>query len=239
MKKCLLATSAFSNPDLLEKCIKSWPKSDSVDHLVFIDKDTGIFDSVLTETITTLRSIDHNGVSAAWNKILEYAFSNGYELVVVVGSDTTMEPGFLENYVKEFEDKNLQFAVANEYSWNCWAMSKECYETVGSFDPNMFVYYSDNDYHHRVHLSGINWAFIGNQSLFWHYGSATIRKSESYNSANSITFGMDGKYFSEKWGGYPANETFQLPFNNHELTIKDWTLDVEAYENKKSIWNKK
>jgi len=239
--KYLLATSAFSNPDLLEKCISSWP---SIGHrLVFIDKDTGLFAEQLNKytDISYAASPEHLGVSAAWNTILKIAFeiNTDMDAVIVVGSDTEMKEGFLEGFINEFEYNKLEFAVANEFSWNCWCMTKYCYEKVGSFDANMFIYFSDNDYHRRVSLSGVPWKFIGDPTLFSHYGSATIRKSEAYTNANNDTFNMCGMYFQEKWGGPPGNETYKLPFNDENIKLKDWKLNKEKYEFKKELWNKK
>lgn len=241
--KYLLATAAYTNPDLLEKCVKSWPRIKGVTRSVFIDYSPLSTDisAMLFTTEVGINQIalkEHSGVSGVWNTILNSMLRYYYDAVIVVGSDTEMEAGFLEKFLEDYEANNYDFAtVEAPIGWNCWVMNRNCYNTVGTFDNNLFpAYYEDNDYQRRVVLSGLSYGTCGNLGDISHYGSATIQLDNNKRLANDVTFMMNKEYFIKKWGGLPGQETYTTPFNNPELTIKDWTLDKEQYEYKKSVW---
>ncbi len=242
-KKYLIATSAFTNPDLLETTMNSLPKD--IDNIIYFDgKDyKNIFKEYIAKYSNQpwMSHEDHLGVSQSWNTLLDYAFNNEYDTLIIIGSDIEMKDGYFENYIKEFEEGEFEFATSRGYGFNCFAITKECYETVGEFDANIFpAYFEDNDYHARVRLSGLKNGDIGNPDLFEHYGSATIRKDERYNRANGITFSMNQKYYNEKWGGPPEDSniiTYKTPFNDPSLTIKDWKLNIVEYNKKRKVWD--
>ena len=244
MKNYLLGVSAFTNADLLEKCINSWstiPK-DIVKGIFFDGKNwreefknliENGFEKIKNNINFILTLDDHVGVSSAWNEILKYAFvTKNFNIAIIVGSDIEFKEGYVESYIKEFEENNLEFSTARGFGFNCFAMTKKCYETVGEFDLNYYVaYYEDNDFHRRVKLSGLKDGDIGNPGLITHWGSATIRRDKKYENANCQTFPMNQQYFIEKWGGmHDAPNLWGTPFNNPKLTIKDWILDKEKYK---------
>lgn len=244
-KKYLLGISAYQNSDLLEKCIRSIPSF--IDYVIFFDGKNwqNIFQDLINKlnSFSYLTEYDHVGVGGAWNKILEHAFvKKDYDAVIILGSDCELKEGYLEGYIKEFEEGNFEFATGRGVGFNCFCMTKKCYETVGEFDLNLFpCYYEDNCMATRVRISKLAYGDVGNPDLFWHYGSAVIRKDERFNKANGITFPMNQRYYVKKWGIKDLSKmdeySYLTPFNDPNLTIKDWTLDKQEYEYKKKIWN--
>lgn len=244
MKQYLLATAAYSNPELLKQCIDSWPELDNVDTLVVNDK--GKEQISLYIVSSNHNRVDfhaclpnHVGCSGSWNYILKNLEEGDvYDAVIVVGSDTIMKLGFLEGFIQEFEDKELDFAKTRGFDWNCWTMTWKGLQTVGYFDTNFYpAYFEDNDVNYRINLSGIKQDFIGDQELFSHYGSATIRKDSTYSQANDVTFQMNQRYYIEKWGGPPGQETYTSPFNNPHKRITEWELNEEMRQEKYKLWN--
>lgn len=248
MKNYLLGVSAFQNPDLLEKCLKSWPKF--VHRVVFFDGKnwSNIFKDLIdikngfkedyADFVFTFNN--HMGVGGAWNAILNYAFEkNNFDATIICGSDIEFKEGYLESYIEEFEKNKLEFSTARGQGFNCFCMTKKCYETVGQFDLNFWpAYLEDNDFHRRVKLSGLKDGDIGDDKLIEHFGSATIRKENKYNTANGQTFPMNQQQFRKKWGGEHYDQNlWKTPYNNSNLTIKDWILDIEEYLLKKKIWD--
>jgi hypothetical protein len=240
--KYLLATSAYSNPDLLKKCVESFP--DWIDYVVFFDGKNwkNVFKDILDDGIVCFNhfSLDqHVGVGGAWNELLKEAFvKNDYDAIIVVGSDVEFKEGYLEGYIKDFEDQNCGFSTARGQGFNCWCMTRKCYETVGEFDLNLFpAYYDDNDIMQRIRLAKVKMGDIGNFDLILHWGSATIRKEKKYEIANNNTFPMNQRYFVNKWGNLPEGPYYDHPFNNPNLGIKDWVLNKEEYELKKRFWD--
>ncbi len=247
-KKYLLATSGFLNPDLLKICIKSWPSSSKdLEKIVFFDgtKWRTIFSSILENNEilkwvnghTTTNS--HIGVSGGWNKILEYAFEkNDFENVIIVGSDIEMTNNFFDELIIEYESSKADLFLCNGF--NCFIISKKCYDLAGKFDENFFpAYFEDNDYDHRVKKTKeLIYRNVGHKDKLKHFGSAVIRLNDDCNSANGQTFTMNRNYYNKKWGGNPTEEKFEYPYNNSELTLKDWILDKEIHQKKIRIWNK-
>lgn len=247
-KKYLLATSAFANPDLLKTCIDSWPKF--IDQCIFFDGKNSdeIFSDILNHedysNVYKINPSEHLGASGGWNRILNYAFNkNDYDVVIIVGSDTEMKEGFLEAFLKDHEEKNPDFSCGRDTGFNCFAVNRKCYRNVGTFDENFFpAYYEDNDYDRRVRLSHetIIYDICGETGLLEHYGSATIRKDNDFNSANGVTFSINKEYYIRKWGAAPPDpDVYETPFNNSNYKIKDWFLEHETFEKKKEIWRKK
>lgn len=244
-KKYLIGTSAFSNVDLLKKCIDSLPKD--IDNIIVFDGYN--WEQVFGEFIQKYNgqymiNNDHLGCSGSWNKLIRYAFvENSYDVVIIVGSDIEMKEGYFESYVEELEEGDFDFTTARGFGFNCFAITRKCYEIVGLFDPNYYVfYYEDNDYATRVRISKLKWGDIGNPELFYHYGSASIKKNEKINKANGIIFPLNQQYYVKKWGIKDSAKmdeySYLTPFNDPNLTIKDWTLDENLKNYKKQIWEK-
>lgn len=243
MKKYLIATSAFSNPDLLEKTMNSLPSD--IDNIIYFDGRNckEVFNDYIQKYPQQLAFTyeEHFGCAQGWNILMKYAFNQkDYDVIVIIGSDIEMNDGYFQGYINEFEKENLDFSTARGHGFNCFALSRNCYNVVGEFDANFFpAYFEDNDYHTRVRLSGIKHGDIGNPDLFEHYGSAVIRKNEEYNKMNGQTFSMNQQYFVKKWGGDVSDSnitSYKTPFNNPNLTIKDWKLDIISYNKKRKIW---
>lgn len=245
--KCMLATSAFSNPELLEKCINSW-YSDIYKCIIFDGHNSqnifiDIYDRIKLKVNYTIFNNQHLGCSGSWNNIIKYCFDElNYDFLIMVGSDTEMQPGFLEDIIQDFKNQQLDFAVNSKYIFNCWIMNRKCYEIIGLWDENFFpAYFEDVDYRYRIKLSNIKYGEVGKNSidLFSHYHSATIKCNSDFNEKNHKTFLMNGDYYIKKWGnnGQEDNiEIYKTPFNNPNLSIKEWTIDKYEYDRKKEIW---
>lgn len=243
----MLATAAFSNLELLNKCVDSWYSNidkciifDGVDYLnVF--KDSYI--RLQTKVNFIKENKDHFGVSGSWNRLIRFCFNNlGKENLIIVGSDTEMKQGFLEDIIQDFENQQLDFAINSKYIFNCWIMNKKCYEIVGLWDENFFpAYFEDCDYRYRIKLSGLKYGEIGKNSenLFSHYHSATIKLNKDFEEKHHKTFLMNKDYYIRKWGNngqFENCEIFLNPFNDTNKSYKECQIEKETYDVKKEIW---
>lgn len=69
----------------------------------------------------------------------------------------------------------------------------------GYFDPGYkSAYFEDNDYHQRILLAGLK-AVKCNSSIFYHYGSRTIKSDEKVELANVQTYEQNREYLKKKW----------------------------------------
>lgn len=246
MKKYLLGTSAFSNPELLEKCLKSWP--DYLNRIVVFDRliptsELFEFHKEFAENYPDFYGFsteEHVGVSGTWNAIIVFAFERDYDAVIIVGSDTEFVDDYLEKWIEEFEKGNYQFATSKEQGFNCFGITRECFDKVGTFDENYFpAYFEDNDYWHRVKISGYDVGDLGDPTKFNHWGSATIRNNEWYNRANAYSYGINERYYRAKWGGHqdaPPESKYQHPFDKPELSPRFWQPFPEIINAKKEVW---
>jgi hypothetical protein len=243
----LLGTSAYSCPELLEKCIVSWDKH--IDRVVYFDGYyyKKIFKSLLENNIieSNVNCIlepkipDHIGVSGSWNRILRFGFEVlNKDYVIMVGSDTVMKPGFLDTVLTDLELKKPDFAVGYNCCFNCWAMSRKCYDVVGLWDENFFpAYWEDLDYHFRIVNANLTMIQVGQDGLLEHCGSSTIRTCPERDQANSRTFVRNKHYLETKWNGpIFTSENFKTPFNDPEATLEDWELQEAEYAEKRKIW---
>jgi hypothetical protein len=99
-------------------------------------------------------------------------------------------------------------------------INKKCWQEVGEFDEGFFPsYFEDNDFHHRIKLSGMK-AVTYPPALFYHYGSSTINQSDKEKVMGAVGFENTKKYFIEKWGGVPTEIKFDHPFNNPTYSLK-------------------
>lgn len=250
-KKYLIGVAAYDNRDLLEKCVESWntfPEELNLHRGIFFDGEKwrekfGNFPEEYSSNLDFVLTLNnHVGVSGSWNQILKYGFEeNDFDVVLICGSDVEFKSGYTEKYIKEFEEQECEFATARGFGFNCFAMTRKCYNIVGTFDENCFpAYMEDNDFATRVRISGLRWGDIGDPNLLEHYGSATIRKSIHYQHANNVTFPMIQRYLVRKWGIKDLAKideySYLTPFNDPNLTIKDWSLNEEEYIYKKQVW---
>lgn len=241
MHKVLMATPAFTNEDLLIECLKSYP--DDINSMVIFDgyEPELYFPNIIDKIPGKINHVEipyeHKGVCGSWNRITKYAFEeNDYTVVILIGSDMKFTHDYIYDFIDKMNvDKDAGLITAKEYGFNFFAITKECYEKTGTFDENFFpAYHEDCDFHYRTSLVGVKHIDIGNPEKISTIGSATIKKNNQMNIANGTSFPINAEYYKNKWN----DNTFMHPFNNDNLTIKDWELDINKYEIKKEIWKK-
>ena len=239
--KLLLSTLAFSNGDLLHKCVNSWPET--IDSCV-LWQGLNDLDSVISENASKIdqliRRKNNWGVSGGWNIVLREALiKNNYDGVIFVGSDTRFMNGFFDEFVAGIEDNDF---VESTHQFNCFYMNKKCLDTVGYFDENFFpAYVEDDDYRTRVKKSFIKYKTdVGNKDKFYHYSSATVKRNPMYQLKSRVSYGLNKEYMHEKWGGFEHTRPkwipmYETPFNICGWDINRWVLDPDR--RKKQLWH--
>jgi len=234
--KVLLAVLAFTNPHLLDLCIDSWPKD--VDRAVLWQGEHDEMFPVIEKYKPTininLRRKYNWGVAGGWNIIIREAFTQDYDAIVFVGSDTKMLPGFWESFIKHTE--NYDF-VESSHLFNCFLITRKCIKKVGLFDENFYpAYIEDNDYRIRVLLSGISYKRNqGNPKLFLHNESSTVNTNPFYRKKCDYTHELNKQYMHSKWGGEENTgwlTNYKTPFNIPNWPLHKWVLDLQMRSNK-------
>jgi len=221
----VLGIPVLNRPDLIRKCI------DSIDHpvgtiaVINNSKDIGMTNMLKRicrkhRNVRVINNPKNAGVGGSWNQIFR-TFSAPWWFIV--GSDIRFERGSIAKIVREVEvhpESVLYFA--NGFS--AFVITSRCLDIIGTFDENYYpAYLEDCDYFRRFQLSGTEARHIP-EIRMEHVGSATIRSNPELQRKNGITHTENWVYHRAKWGD-PAQ--FKTPFNDPNLTIKDWTLDQE------------
>lgn len=119
-----------------------------------------------------------------------------------------------EGYTGEVEGDSPDFS--------CFMINQRTIDEVGWFDENFRPgYFEDNDYHYRIHLAGF---ITANMADVPHYHVGSQTQLNPANKAPVVTakaFDLNRRYYVQKWGGTPGQETFTTPFNQKQ-SIKDW-----------------
>jgi len=97
--------------------------------------------------------------------------------------------------------------------FSCFMLNNQTIREIGYFDENFWpAYFEDNDYHYRMKIAGLK-ALKDSQSLYYHFGSQTIKNSPNVQKISNEYYLQNKAYYVKKWGGEPGNETYQTPFN--------------------------
>jgi hypothetical protein len=123
-------------------------------------------------------------------------------------------------YLIQNEKHNIAVIFTN-YDVYCTYITKSI-KNVGFFGDDNWPnknkgasYFSDNDYFRRVKLLGydmLNSNEIGDNVI--HHGSMSIRNDENFSKQSNINSELARNYYFKKWGGYPGEEKFNIPFDN-------------------------
>ena len=185
------------------------------------------------------RFIDNYGVSAAWNYGIRKAIDTyNSQYFFIPNNDVLLHPETIDVLIDTLAFPDVVLSTATNISgrvaspedvlglkrpskkklkpapdFSCFMLSKEAIDKVGYFDERFFpAYFEDNDYHYRIKLAGLK-ASKTNQSLYFHYGSRTIKNNEEVRNKSNLGYIANRNYYKEKWGGRPGKERFIKPFN--------------------------
>ena len=153
------------------------------------------------------------GVAGAWNFLLDRIFESGKEYGIVLNDDIYL--GRTEYQMGEFIRSNRYDLYVNPIDWCIFIMPKPTFDTVGRFDEAFFpAYCEDIDYHYRCRLMVKSYQRFPFLLPAVHRNSQTLEKDpKQFHKA----FHNNKEYYKKKWGGYPEEETFKIPFNGNKL----------------------
>lgn len=178
----------------------------------------------------------NNGVSKGWNAILKA--TKDYDLTIICNDDITFHGGSFEKLVWSWDwkpENALMITAVNgnhnaeindpwmqpSPDYSCFMINaKEYLDVVGLFDENFTpAYFEDNDSHYRIKLAGYE-AYNCGLAKITHKGSQT----QNYDKpvVTPQMFEKNREYYKTKWGGVPGEEKHKNPYNNPDLSLKDW-----------------
>lgn len=186
---------------------------------------------------------DNAGVSAGWNKGIEWFFQNGFRNVLVIGNDTWIPPYFY----RELLSYNLPFitgvAVGSmeqvqpspnkcpldpHPDFSAFVMSFEIWQRVGWFDTRMKHYASDCDWHVRAFRKGYD--LYKASCEFYHERSSTLKHATEKDAEEIQTqANRDRNVFHALYGCLPGDSQYEAIFRQSRDASK--VQSPESHDN--------
>jgi GT2 family glycosyltransferase len=178
----------------------------------------------------------NRGVAASWNEGMRNVIINKYRYALISNDDVILNPGTINklydsmietgaciisaNPNGKFESSGL---LKNEEDFFCFMVDvPQLINNCGIFDENFYpAYFEDNDMRYRMKLANVK-SYLNTDAIAFHYGSATQNADMSNRIVSDKQFQVNEKYFFDKWGGLPWEETYLTPFNDSSKNIWDW-----------------
>ncbi len=180
------------------------------------------------------------GSARGHNKLMERAFEDlGAHAYITMNPDGTLHPEALSRMIKMLQRHNYetiieaaQFPLENSKVYNlktfdtkwavtaCAAFPKVCWDKIGGFDENIFLYCDDVDYSWQARLAGISiklcpWA------LFYHdfAGERESAVATKYRL-------LGGRYLAHKWQNMKFKQQCEtdLITNDFYKSVEDMPL---------------
>lgn len=193
--------------------------------------------------VFVIESYENNrGVSGAWNEGIRRASEAGYRYAIISNDDVEFYPGSILSLYKTIKNTNacLVSALQNGQmgqngTWEsaeffCFAIDiPQLLDKAGYFDENFFpAYWEDIDMHRRLILAGAKCLVDMGAPALHH-----ISQTQNFDPGNPVTshsdFDKNKSYLIKKWGITQAGDDpengivgYQTPFNDPNLTIRDW-----------------
>lgn len=191
---------------------------------------------------------NNRGCAKAWNEGIAEANAKGCDYILVCNDDILFSGHTIDALVEEFDKQPKEVVMlsavnvagmcpspefvftferqpsnyAEHPDFSCFMIRPDMLDQTGPFDENIWpAYFEDNDMHRRIQLLGLK-ALCTSGAAYYHVGSVSVQK----DTAGTITghFEKNKLYFIQKWGGEPTTATYQTPYNDPNLTPKDWLV---------------
>lgn len=179
------------------------------------------------------------GLARSWNEGLVVAQEIGADLVMLLNDDLFFYPGCFAKFVDFCAEVEAKHEVAGIVHTNglesggspyagivqtqgfaCCAILRRALDIIGYFDPEFCpAYFEDVDYARRLHLCKVG-TITDVRTLVEHERGLTSRIDPDLAARNTAIAISSSVYFKEKWGGMPAEATFEIPFANPSFDNK-------------------
>lgn len=167
---------------------------------------------------------DINCLASSWNWFIKNLDGD----LLIANDDLEFDSLVIQNFIeaknKEDDPKIIMHSVDCLNAFALFRINSSIKNIVGLFDENFYpAYYEDNDMIYRIKSLGYYEKKLTGLSIK-HEGSATLKEQRrlGINKDHDINFQKNAEYYVMKWGGRPLGEKYTTPYNNPDLTLKDW-----------------
>lgn len=144
-------------------------------------------------------------VAASWNHVL---MTYPRHDVVLCNDDVVVAPGGIDLLRSHPEP----LVLAQDFS--CFLHRPEATAAIGYYDETFSpAYFEDNDYAHRARIAGVPIGRAEGVTLPTEGSSTRAAMTEIQRKALDQDFEKNKRYYFAKWGGFPGQEQFTVPFD--------------------------
>ncbi len=178
------------------------------------------------------------GVAASWN-LAPDLFKEDHWLIT--NDDQEFQPGVLRTICETFDrafDYDLDMFYVNEHqAYDVFGWTREGMKKHGLFDENFYpIYFEDWDMRLRLNYGHAK-TFSMNENIPVKHGKINP-VSAAYMEMLEKCQPINSRYFLNKWGEINDHSTpYKTPFNNKDLSLKDWAIDGYRRNQLKKFWN--
>lgn len=235
-----ILTLTRNNIALTQRAIHSFLRQDVPATVKVIDNGSsdGVKEWVENYGWLLFSDFQNTGVSAGWNRGLQWFFDRNFEAVLVCGNDVWLPSYFL----RELLSYNLPFvtgvAVDNmeqiqkspnkcpldpHPDFSAFLVRRECWKAVGCFEETMKHYAQDCSWHIRAHRLGIPlWKA---SCEFFHERSSTLRNASEQERQEIIEqANKDRAVFRSLYGCLPGTAEYEAIFVQNPTSQRDHAL---------------
>ncbi|WP_028544691.1 glycosyltransferase family 2 protein [Paenibacillus taiwanensis] len=167
--------------------------------------------------------------SQSQNMLHYWGKEQNCDFVMYMHSDAEAESGTPELFLKRLTclmEDGTKWGAANTYFDTLAAFSMKAIQSVGPWDQNLPMYYSDIDWFRRMRLC--HYELIETLLPVKHHndGASTVKSDVYLLHVHEVTFPLYQDYYIRKWGGGMGQETFSLAFDRFPLNpVPDYLAD--------------
>lgn len=173
-------------------------------------------------------SRENAGVSAGWNRGLNWFFEHDAESVLVMGNDTWLPPYFYRELLSynlpfvtgvavdsmgQVQEHATKWPLDPHPDFSAFCIRKAIWKDVGLFDERMKHYASDCDWHIRAHRK--SWQLWKASCEFYHERSSTLRNATPEDSqAIHEQANKDRAMFQSLYSCLPGEPAYEAIFGS-------------------------
>lgn len=184
-------------------------------------------------------------LSASWNTLLKFVWSQGGEHALVVNNDVRLAPHTYRTLqlAREMSDGLFVSAVGRrepDMDWepylagtstgmvsfmdrggpdySCFLITRSCHWRFPFDEGFIPAYGEDCDHHRRLMLDGEGHRIFSVNLPYLHYASATINAEPHKAASWAARLQVSRDHYARKWGGPVNHETYAKPFDPASAT---------------------
>jgi len=211
---CLVYMPYVNNFPLLDRAVQSlrpvWSS------LIVIDQSKDGLNAPWIRELSGIYRVAFRSISFTqmMNWARAEAFARGVRLLAFVHSDAECVADDVAPSIIACARRNLTNQVGVTFTnYDAFAVfNVDALRDIGPWDESFRWYFADNDYYHRMRLTGWRTAEFGGKQVR-HTPSQTLNSDARIRTEVQASWEWSTRHYIHKWGGPPGGERFPKPYD--------------------------